>query len=272
MPPKSQCVRDFWTHSRDMRFARPQSSVRTALGLLVLAAFASAEAGTGTYTFNNTLSALEASSPSLTAVNPLGQNVYGNAFLYGANRATYNTSGVAGDFANNAGLLLNASSLVTATQYSLEMVVSLSTTDGYRKLADISNRTADSGYYILNSHQNVYPVVDGTIPTTSGTYNYLVLTVSNDTVKGYVNGVLDFTATTSVMDGNAFSFFLDDSGTGGREYSNVSVGLLRLRDSVLTDAQVATLAVNPYQAVPEPTTLAALGLGAFGLLHRRRRA
>ena len=249
----------------------PSSSLRIAFGVALLGVALQAHAGVGTYLFNRSLAAVEGGAPSLTAVDPLGQNAYGTATLYGANRSVYNTSGTAGDFNANAGLLLDATSLVTTTQYSLEMVVSYAATSGYRKIADTSGRASDSGYYVLDSHENVYPVVTGTAPVAAGTYDYLVLTVSNGTVKGYVNGVPDFTASTTVMNGNAFDFFLDDSATGGREYSNVSVGLLRLRDSVLTDAQVATLAANPYAPVPEPSAFAALGLGALAVLRRRRK-
>lgn len=253
-----------------MKKARSRSHLRALLAVAALSAALAAHAGSATYTFGNTFAANEAGAPSLTPVNPLGQNTFGTASIYGATRSVYNTSGT-GTFAENAGLLLNAASFVTATQYSLEMVVSLQAVSGYRKLADVSGRASDGGYYVLDSTLNVYPVINGPQDISAGVYNYLVLTVSNNAVKGYVNGNLDFTTTTDVMNGNNFAFFLDDAAQG-YEYSNVSVGLLRLSDGILTDADVRGRAPNPYQPVPEPTTMAALGLGAVAMLHRRRRA
>ncbi len=234
----------------------------------------SAFAGTGTFLFNGNLNAQEGGVNAMTATDPTAGNSYGSAFLYGANRTTYNTLGSAGA-GNNAGLSLDASTLVPANSYSLEMVVSFSNSGGWRKLADVSGRASDGGYYIdPASKLNIYPNFSGTTVMNTGTYYYLALTVaSNGDIKGYVNGALELTANSSVMNGNVFDFFLDDSATGFNEYSNVSVGLVRLTDSVLSDSQISTLSANPYGGtVPEPASLTACVLGFGALVARRKKA
>ena len=240
------------------------------LGALSLA-FA-AQANQGTFLFNNNLNAEEGDVASMTPVDPQSQNFYSSAFLYGSNRTTYNTIGGSGA-GNNAGLHLDASSLIAVDNYTLEMVVSQATAGGYHKLADVSGLTSDSGYYIFpNSTLGVYNVASGTTATNPGTYYYFALTVnSTGEVKGYVNGGLEFTTTTTIMNGNIFDLFLDDSPTSFNEYSDVSVGLVRLTDSVLSDSEISTLSNNPYEAVPEPTSIAAVSLGALALMRRRKK-
>lgn len=246
--------------------------VRPLLVVGTLAMALNAFANQGTFIFNGNLNAQQGGVNAMTATNPQSQNFYSTAFLYGATRTTYNTVGMAGS-GNNAGLSLNASTLVATNNYTLEMVVSLSVGGAYKKLADVSGRTLDSGYYIdPSNHLNAYPVASGTTVVNPGTYNYLALSVaSTGDVKGYVNGNLEFTSNTTVMNGNVFDFFLDDSATSFNEYSNVSVGMIRLTDSVLSDASIASLAGNPYAGtVPEPTGLSVLAIGLFGTFVRRR--
>jgi hypothetical protein len=231
------------------------------------------QANQGTFLFNNNLNAQEGAVATMTSVDPQNLNSYGTAFLYGATRTTYNTVGATGA-GNNAGLHLDASSLIPSNQYTLEMVVSEATAGGYHKLADVSGLTSDTGYYIYpNSTLGVYNDANGTTATNPGTYYYFALTVnSTGEVKGYVNGGLEFTTTTAVMNGNIFDLFLDDSATSFNEYSDVSVGLVRLTDSVLSDNQISALSNNPYGTVPEPTSIAAVGIGVLALLRRRKKA
>ena len=250
------------------------SFLRTLLALGSTVLTMSAFAGQGTFLFNNNLNAQEGGVNSMTATDPTAGNSFGTAFLYGATRTTYNTVGSSGA-GNNAGLSLDASNFLPANSYTLEMVVSFSNSSGWRKLADVSGLTSDGGYYVdPSSRLNVFPNFSGTTVMNAGDYNYLALTVaSNGDVKGYVNGALELSANTSIMNGNVFNFFLDDAATSFNEYTNVSVGLVRLTDSVLSDSQISTLAVNPYTGtVPEPASLAVLAIGFGGFMVRRKNA
>ncbi len=163
-------------------------------------AVASAHAGTATYLFDNSYAPVEATAPNLDVVDALAQNAFGTAVLYGVTRTVYNTVGT-NTFSTNSGLTLDASSLITPTSYSLEMVVAPDATggNGYRKLADVSGRSLDTGYDVLNQNLDVYNLGAGTAAVTVGAYNYLVLTVDDGTLKGYVNGALDFTFTGSTI-------------------------------------------------------------------------
>jgi len=246
--------------------------VRSVLSLSVLATAFQAQAGTTSYLFNGNLDAEELGMPSLTAVDPGAANSYGTAFLYGGNRTTYHTAG-AGGVGNNAGVDLDASTfLPTGLDYTLEMVVSIDTVaGGWRKLADMSGLSSDDGLYTSDhSFLQVYPSGTGTTTMVAGQTYYIALTVnSNGEAKGYLDGNLEFTGNSASATGNIFSFFQDEAGTGSNEYSNVTVGLIRLNDRVLSASEIGGLAPNPYQAVPEPASMAALGLGAAALLRRR---
>src|SRR5664279_2772131 len=80
--------------------------------------------------------------------------------------------------------------------------------------------------------------------------------VSSTTVTAYLDGVMQFSAPTDLMnlDGDPvnnpqqlFEIFLDNVAAGGQgEWSTGQVGLLRLWDGVLTPPQAMTLAASPY--------------------------
>ena len=253
----------------NMKYTIKPLFVASALALTI-----SALATQGTYLFNGNLNGQEGGAPSMTAIDPTTSNFFSTATIYGATRTTYNTVGAAGP-GNNAGLNLDASTLVSTNQYTLEMVVSFANATGWRKLADVSNRTSDAGLYISpSSNLDVYPNIDGTTPLSAQTYYYLATSVdASGTVKGYVNGNLEFTTTSSSLNGNVFNFFVDDSITSYGEYTKVSVGLIRLTNSVLTDQQISNQSINPYSApVPEPATFAALSLGLGALIIRRKKS
>ncbi|RYG22385.1 PEP-CTERM sorting domain-containing protein, partial [bacterium] len=110
-------------------------------------------------------------------------------------------------------------------------------------------------------------------PIAANSFVDVVLTRDGATnlVKGYVNGVqaLSFTDTSSlaVFSGSTMQFFKDDNAVGG-EASAGTVDMIHFYEGALTAAQVAALP----QAVPEPASMVALGLGALSILKRRKKA
>jgi hypothetical protein len=78
---------------------------------------------------------------------------------------------------------------------------------------------------------------------------------STNTIKGYLDGVLEFTLPTAGMHiqnpGNLLHFFLDNATSGPTDdFSDGQVALIRVYDGVLTDSEVSQLAQNPFQPPP----------------------
>ena len=255
-----------------MNKIQPTTSLVTAVSLLTAAA-ASAATLVGTYEFNNSFAASQPGVAATTPVNPLGLNQFQNTVVFGQAETVYRFQGNPA-FADNAGLLLNTTGMISASNYSVEMIFSLDETSGYRRLVGVENRTSDNGFYVLDDHLVVYPTAgSGPNLLAAGAFHHIILTVASDnTVSGYIDGLTDFTTSTNVMDitspGQVLDFFLDDSVVGG-EYSSGSIARLRIYQGALTAPEALSLFNSQ---VPEPGAVALLGLcGAF-LMRRRRRA
>ncbi|CAN5753559.1 hypothetical protein BH11PLA1_BH11PLA1_08100 [soil metagenome] len=239
---------------------------------LVVSAFglagAQAQTPVAAYYFQNTL-ASSVGGPTLVAVDPLAQSGFEDALISGNARRVYRFSGSSG-FANNAGLTLDTSTLIAPNVYSVEMVLSMDATTGYRRLIDVANRSSDTGaYYDPNNHLDVYNVAAGATTVDAPLYNHVVYTVGAGTITAYLNGVQEFSVNSALMDinnpANLLTFFLDD---GINEYSSGRIALLRVYNQVLTGDQVATLAQNPF--IPAPGTALLASLGILATARRRR--
>jgi len=88
---------------------------------------------------------------------------------------------------------------------------------------------------------------------------------ATDTLSGYINGVL--AGTTVVPEGRnvASSYPLIMGQAGGEEYQGM-LDDVYIYDHVLTRAEIQGI-----QGIPEPATIALLGLGGLALLRRKRR-
>ena len=264
-------------------FAR--SILRAATCVLVAALVAAAPASvfavpatkSGTYRFNNTLTADEIGALPLVAVNPLGLSQFETATVYGLSRRVYHWDGSP---MQNAGLQLDTRPILSTNAYTIEMVVQLLERDGnYRRLIDVENRQSDNGFYLGPGNRlQVYPHPSGLATLVTGQFHYIVLTFDDGIATGYVDGDTDFTTPATEMDlfnprnPNRFMhFFLDNSvdpATG--EYSDGRVALIRMTDGVLSENEIALRTIDPF-AIPEPSVVMLGSLAALLLIAAARR-
>jgi hypothetical protein len=251
-------------------------------GMLATASAARADLiPVASYGFQNTFAADQGGVPALTAVDPLGTSTFVTDTLYGQTRQVYNFTGQTTP-ANQSGLTVNTTGLISPTVYSVAMVFEFDAAAGWRRIIDVQNRQSDNGFYVNpSSNLEVFPVAGGTAAFTAGVYHDVVLTVSSGTINAYLDGILQFTTSSAVMNitdttdnpNNLMGFFLDNVVGGGQgEYSTGKVGLIQLYNGVLDQSQITTLAANPFgTSVPEPSSIALMGLGAAGLMLGVRR-
>lgn len=253
------------------------TAVVASLALSAVVARAQVPSPVAAYTFQNTLAAQQPTAPALQAVDPEAENGFATDNVFGVTQSVYSFAGANSPATDQAGLTVDTTNLLTENNYTAEMWFKLNERDGaWRRVLDVQDRQSDDGLYINPSNQlDLYPDSGTSVTFTTGQYYSMVMSESSaGVVKGYLDGVLQFTDNDTQMDianannpGNLMGFFLDNTaGSGIGEWSSGSIGLLRLYNSVLTDTQVASLS-----PVPTPDSAVVLALGALPLLSAVRR-
>ncbi len=259
-----------WTHVRNRALGK---SLLGALMLLPIANAAVAATIAATYEFNNNFNADQPGVVAATPVDPLGTSSFQSDVVLGQTRTVWAFNGNALPTSDQAGLTVDTTGLVNPEDYSVDMVFELSDRDGaWRRILDVQNRQSDNGLYVDPSNNlDIFPVSGSTAAWTNNVYHHVVMTNDGTTVNVYLDGISQFTATTSEMNldnvnnpGLLLGFFLDNVVGGGQgEFSSGRIALARLWNGVLTPAEAQQLANNPF--VPEPSTFVLAGIGLVGL-------
>jgi Concanavalin A-like lectin/glucanases superfamily len=151
-------------------------------------------------------------------------------------------------FARGSGLSLTPTGVIESTEYTIEVLFRFDRPDGYRKIVDFRGGSDDGGLYVLDGCLSFSPMRPGSsTPIEADSYVQVVLTRdSSARVVGYVDGIRQFTfrdtAALAEIAPETLRFFVDDSVTGGDEYSSGAVSQIRLFDRPLTADEVAALA------------------------------
>jgi Concanavalin A-like lectin/glucanases superfamily len=161
-------------------------------------------------------------------------------------------------FAGGRGLALAPTArVIRSSEYTIEVLFRFDLLDGYRKVIDFKNGSADDGLYLRDGCLTFFPnEEDALTQIGSDTYVQIVLTRdAADRVVGYVDGVRqlafhDRGGLAEVGGSDGLRFFVDDVTTT-EEWSSGAVSQIRLFDEALTANEVALLACTEL-AIADP--------------------
>lgn len=226
--------------------------------LLVLGGSGSAGAATlkGNYQLQGDLTSVVGGAPSLT---DLGR---GNRFVReavdGVDRQVLR-------FPEGNGLALSTSGLVDPRSYSVVLLFRLDELNGFRRILDFSDSTADNGFYDFSGNAVLYGSDGGA--TRSGivfddSYAQVILTSApagdSQRVVAYVNGT-EVVAATAPKDfdlgpGTLRLFQDNTKGPAGGEESAGALACLLVYDGVLNAEEIGQLTGDPTLCpAPRPT-------------------
>jgi len=248
-------------------------SMVMAFTVAIVASLSIAQAQTATFHFDNSLAAEEAGVPSLVSVDPLGQNGFETATVFGETRPVFRWDGNASPVAQQAGLTFDTAGLINPESYTLEMVFEFTQDTGsWRRIFDTTGRLADTGFYVEPGDRlQVYNDVTGSTNFTTNEFHYIAMTVANDSVKAYFDGNLELNSPTDKLNiqDSIVSFFIDNNlgGPAQAEFADGRVAFIRLTNGALGDEDIADRADDPFEEPPPtPTPVIPLPLAAWAFI------
>lgn len=241
-------------------------------GALALAGLVGTASGAATLTHDYQLNGTLADSLGGPALVAAGGSIGGTGYTFGANQGLSLSNGLASN-----------------GDYSIEMKFSFDQIGGFRKILDFKNQTSDNGLYALGSQLNFYNFATGGSGFSNGAMVDVILTRDGGSngVVGYLNGAPAISFGDTGLDAifnaanDVVQFFKDDFVTGGGESSSGFADYIRVYTGVVDGNQAACLSSGGTTGacgipgggnnVPEPGTLALLGIAALAAGLRRRR-
>lgn len=160
----------------------------------------------------------------MTVTDPDGPSTFVSDTVFGGTRTVWAFNAASTANVDQVGLTLNTTGLIAPQSYSVDMVFLFTDrNNAWRRIIDVENRQSDAGFYVNPSNDlAVYPIAGSNADWTNGIYHHVVLTNTGSQVKGYIDGVAEFTAPTSLLNlDNAsnpsllMNFFLDNIAAGG---------------------------------------------------------
>jgi Concanavalin A-like lectin/glucanases superfamily len=216
--------------------------------VLLCASAASAATLVGDYQFQGTR-ASSGPGPALTDVGAGGPTAFQTDSVMGTTRQVL-------AFPEGTGLSMTPSVGSGDIPYSVVTTFRFTDLDGYRRILDPSEGSADQGFYQYSGAADIYGNLNegytGTIVFNSNTYGTVALTSSPASEsRFYVNGTLavNLNETFPVVD-DTLRFFKDD----GSEDSAGALSCIRVYSGVLTDAEIAAIGASPTCQVPMAPT------------------
>lgn len=132
--------------------------------------------------------------------------------------------------------------------------------------------TPNKAYAYQSNAPGGEPISTSNVNTGAWWHVAMVYNIPSNTTTIYMNGVLEHTRPRIGIGSNPRDFTVGGLFNGG-QYVGAYEGMIddvQLYDQALTSNQVEFLFRNPGAPVPEPATVALLGLGAAALIRRRR--
>src|ERR1051325_3858956 len=202
-------------------------SIIVSAACLTLALPLSAQTLKADYKFDGNFDSIVAGAPSL--VLGAGSGSFGTTVIRtGITNTIYS-------FVSGTDLRLNSTGLIPTNEYSVAMLFKLNANaNRYKTILDVRDPIIDDHLYIDPSGNLNWPSIVASPPhlLTNGGYYTLVLTrnASDNKLRGYLNGALDFSLTDSNSHGDLSAsqiihFFKDD---GGSEQTSGSVARIQL--------------------------------------------